>query len=66
MPESLLLNKEQTQELVGLSDSTIYRLEIAGKFPMRRKLSARRVGWLRAEVEVWLESLESVKPNRVL
>lgn len=48
------------REAVSLSRATIFRLEREGKFPARRKLSSRSVGWLRADVEKWIESREMV------
>ena len=44
---------------VHLSDTTIWRLEKAGKFPKRRQLSPGRVGWLASEVDAWIESRET-------
>jgi prophage regulatory protein len=40
----------------GLSRSTLLRLERAGSFPRKVKLSARRVGWVEAEVGDWLRA----------
>lgn len=48
--------KRKVCHATQLSDSTIWRLERAGKFPARRQLSANAVGWLRSEVEAWLTS----------
>jgi prophage regulatory protein len=39
---------------VALSRTTIWRLEAAGRFPRRRRLSERSVGWILSEVEAWL------------
>jgi predicted DNA-binding transcriptional regulator AlpA len=41
--------------LTGLSRSTLRRLEIAGQFPQRRRLSPGRVGFVLAEIEAWIE-----------
>jgi prophage regulatory protein len=46
----------QLELMVGLSRSSIYRLEAAGEFPKRVKLTSRSVAWPRAAVEKWLES----------
>jgi len=40
--------------VTGLSRSTRWRLEKAGKFPRRRQLSARAIGWIAAEIEDWV------------
>jgi prophage regulatory protein len=47
--------------LTKLSKSTRWRLERDGKFPKRRQLSAKAVGWLASEVEAWLKSRNFVK-----
>ncbi len=40
--------------LVGVSRSTIDRMEFSGQFPARIKLSARRVAWRESEVVTWM------------
>lgn len=39
-----------------LSISTLRRLEIAGQFPRRHRISPRRVGWLVQDIDAWIES----------
>jgi prophage regulatory protein len=51
-----VLRLPQVELLCGLSRSSIYRLEAAGQFPQRVKLSVRSVAWPRAAVEKWLKS----------
>ncbi len=41
--------------LSGLSRTTIFRKELEGTFPMRLKISARRVGWKLTEVDEWIQ-----------
>lgn len=48
------------KKITGLSRTTIWRLEKIGGFPRRRQLSAGAVGWLKAEIDHWMES-RSVK-----
>lgn len=50
------INKAQASEMTGLSVVTLWRLEGAGKFPQRRQLSSKRVGYLQSEVQAWIES----------
>lgn len=40
--------------IVPYSMNHIRRLEKAGQFPKRFRIGANRVGWVRAEVEQWL------------
>jgi len=48
------------QAQVGLSRTTIWRMERTGCFPRRRQLSANSVAWLQSEVEQWKQSRVSV------
>lgn len=41
---------------LGVSRSTLRRLRQSGSFPPARRLSARAVGWLVADVDRWLQS----------
>jgi prophage regulatory protein len=43
-------------QLIGLSRMTIYRLELAGEFPKRRRLSKNSVAWLDTDIAQWAES----------
>jgi len=52
--------QECLSEKVSLNRSTIWRLEQAGKFPRRIKLSDNAVGWDVDEVEQWLQNRKAV------
>lgn len=41
--------------VTGLSRPTIYRLMLAGRFPNRRLLGIKCVGWVAEEIQSWLE-----------
>ncbi len=43
----------QVTQLTGLSRMTIYRLELAGEFPKRRRLSKNSVAWLDTDITQW-------------
>lgn len=49
-----LLRWSQVQQMVGLSKSTIWRMEREGQFPRRRLIGQRAVGWYTDEVQKWL------------
>lgn len=51
-----LIRLNQVLALTGLSRGTIYRLERAGSFPLRRRLGPNSVAWLEHEITAWLES----------
>lgn len=51
-----IIGRKDMLELVNLSYTTIWRMERCGKFPSRKQLSARRVGWFQSEVMQWLHT----------
>lgn len=53
------IRKPAVKEITGLSPSTVRRLEMAGEFPKRVKLSKAAVGWLESDVLAWVESREA-------
>jgi predicted DNA-binding transcriptional regulator AlpA len=58
--QSLYVSLAYLVSLLNISASTIRRLELAGKFPKRRQLSMRRVGWELAAVKYWADNREMV------
>lgn len=52
----MMLKRSEMLKLVGLGYSTVWRLEKAGNFPARRKLSAGRVAWRLSEIQEWIDS----------
>ena len=50
-----IVSKRELKELVLYSPQHIARLEKAGLFLKRVQLGPNRVGWVEAEVLVWLE-----------
>jgi prophage regulatory protein len=60
------ISPQQAGELTSLSFRQIARLELAGKFPRRVKLSDRRFGYVESEVGAWNEArlAERDKPPR--
>jgi prophage regulatory protein len=43
-------------ERVGLSRTTLWRMERAGDFPARRIVGGGVVGWVESEVDQWITS----------
>ena len=58
--EREILSLKETALFCGLGRSTVLRYEHAGHFPRRRRLGPARIGWLRIELEAWIESREPV------
>jgi len=51
-----LIRWEEVQKMVGISRTSVWRLEKDGEFPKRRHISKRAVGWSQHEIQKWLES----------
>lgn len=51
-------------QVTGLSRMTIYRLEQAGRFPTRRRISANSVAWLEEDVAKWIGSRPIVASSK--
>ena len=53
-----ILKVKDITEITGLNRVTIWRMENRGEFPQRMKLSdsGRSVGWLKSDIEAWLQS----------
>ena len=60
-----ILREPQVSVLTGLSRSTRWRLEREGKFPQKRQLSAKSVGWLASEVEEWVRTRNIIKTGSI-
>jgi len=50
------LRIKQVMQATGLSRMTIYRLELADKFPKRRQLRENSVAWLESDISEWIDS----------
>ncbi|HUT77818.1 MAG TPA: AlpA family phage regulatory protein [Polyangia bacterium] len=55
-----VLRRSEVVAMVGLSISTIRRLEERGAFPKRIKLSRQAVGYLQDQVVEWIVNREVV------
>lgn len=53
-PKEKILRIEEVTKMVGLSRSTIWRMETKGRFPARVPLGTRSVGWRNIEIEEWI------------
>jgi len=52
----MIMRSNALQQYVQLSRTTIWRLEKSGQFPKRVRLGQNSVGWLKGDVDTWLES----------
>jgi predicted DNA-binding transcriptional regulator AlpA len=53
----MIIRRSQLKTIVGVSPSTIDRLEAQGSFPRRKRFSEGCVGWYGPDVCAWAEKL---------
>jgi len=54
-----LIRRPEVQELTGLSTSTLYEQMKRGDFPRPLRISARAVAWRLADINTWLDALQT-------
>lgn len=59
---SQILKLPEVKRITGLSGSSVYRLISKSEFPKQIKLSSRSSGWIKSEVEQWLQ--ERIEASR--
>ena len=50
----LIIRRSQLKSVLGISPSTVDRLEAAGEFPKRKRWNAGVVGWEGSEIAAWV------------
>lgn len=50
-----ILRKKEVLSVIGLSDTTLWRMEKTGQFPKRINLGGNSVGWLSSEIQKWIK-----------
>lgn len=58
------IREPECRQITGLCRTTRYMMEKEGKFPTRRKLGGRAVGWLLSEVTAWQHSRSKQTPKQ--
>ena len=56
-----IIKIHQVVEIVGISRSSIYDMVQRGDFPKQVKLGVRSSGWLKSEVDCWIELRASLR-----
>ncbi len=51
-----LIDAKEVSRIIGLSRTTIWRLEQAGNFPKRVTIGERCVRWAKDEIDSWVEA----------
>ena len=50
----IIIRRDKLRHRVPYSDSQVWRLEKAGKFPQRIQLGPMAVGWYQHEIDDWI------------
>lgn len=58
------IREPECRQITGLCRTTRYLMEREGKFPARRKLGGRAVGWMLSEIQEWLQNQPKVITNK--
>ena len=58
-----IIKEKEAINLIGLSKTTIWRLQKLGKFPASIKLSSRAKGYILADILAWLEDKKAGVQN---
>lgn len=61
MSNDQIVRPRNLPAIIGLSRTSIWRLERAGNFPKRIKLSVGAVGYRLSAVMAWLDACQTVK-----
>ena len=48
------VHNPEVQQITGLSSTTLWRLERAGKFPKKIAISPGRKAWLESTINTWI------------
>jgi len=59
LPDAEIIRPVNIKHVTGFSLATALRLEKAGKFPPRVRLSDNAVGWTRASLDAWKQSRQT-------
>ena len=57
-----LLRKPAVLARIGLSDTTVWRMERAGQFPKSIRISPGAVAWRESDVENWIAARMEGRP----
>ncbi|WP_138430918.1 helix-turn-helix transcriptional regulator [Fodinibius saliphilus] len=49
-----IIRPSELQDILGVTSSTLWRMEKEGRLPARIKISERAVGWRKSDIEEWI------------
>jgi prophage regulatory protein len=56
MNSQTILRKQEVLRRIGVSASTLWRMEREGEFPSPVRISTNRVGWVETEIDEWIQA----------
>src|SRR4051794_22433388 len=59
-----MLNEKQELEIIPVSRTTLYRMEMAGRFPKSTYISPNRRVWYEDEIMAWQNAVDEFDPHR--
>ena len=65
MSNSKVLKVKEVASEISVSVPQVYKLVSLGKFPKQINLSDRASGWLRTEIDEWLQSRVDLRDEEV-
>jgi len=60
-----IVKPKEVVVITGRSLASIWRDEKSGRFPIRRNTGINSVGYLFSEIQIWMDSLETVTAENV-
>ncbi|MDD4273389.1 MAG: AlpA family phage regulatory protein [Desulfobacter postgatei] len=60
-----ILRRREVLKIVGVSTTTLWRMEKAGRFPKRVSLGPNCSGWISEEIDNWYEALTKNRDTAV-
>lgn len=58
------IREPECRQITGLCRTTRYLMEREGRFPARRKLGGRAIGWMLSEIQVWQQNQPRVTTDK--
>ncbi|MDE0167971.1 MAG: AlpA family phage regulatory protein [bacterium] len=58
-----IIRLPEVMKMTGVSRTSIWRWSRTDRFPRSVRLGTRHIGWIRSEVEDWIERLEHTQAS---
>ena len=60
-PDDTMLRTKEVLRLIGVSELSLKRMVLDGRFPKPMRLSPRRIGWLARDVRAFIDGLDGAR-----